>query len=120
MNMTTRIINTHDQLTAAGGGVAITKAYTAGRESSSCGWAVYRVNKDGNQVITDPQSHWSHHGKKVFFWMRPGKMVALNEAKAWILEKYGEAGPWKRNPRLDYVPERINKAFPLPKKEKTK
>lgn len=107
------IINTHDQLTAAGGGVAIMPAYSGARTRHRDGWSVYRANASGEQVITDPNAHWSDHKRKRFSEFTATRAEALEAAKAWVLATYGEAGPWKRNRMGDYVPERIAKAHPL-------
>jgi hypothetical protein len=114
----TRLINTHDQLVAAGGGVAIMTAHTQGRSSRACGWAVYRVNAQGEQVATNAKAAWYEDGRKTFYWrVYSDKNVALESAQEWIAENCGEAGPWKRNAARDYVPERIQKQFPISKKE---
>jgi hypothetical protein len=60
------IINTYQQLRAAGGGVAITPSYNGIRTQHFHGWAVYRVNAEGKQIVTDTNAHWSDYGKKVF------------------------------------------------------
>lgn len=116
--MADRLINTFDQLVAAGGGCAIVTARSPGRTPRARGWSVYRINKSGQQVVTDPKAAWYEHGMKTFDWFGKTKAEAMAETQAWIAEEYGEHGPWARNAMRDYVPERINKAFPLPKKEK--
>ena len=114
----TRIINTHDQLVAAGGGVAIMTARSSGRMPRACGWAVYRVNARGEQIVTNADAAWYEYKRKTFYWRLYGdKAAALESAQEWIAEHLGEPGPWKRNAVRDYVPERIQKQFPI-KKEK--
>lgn len=113
-----RIINTHDQLKAAGGGIAIIVAHGGIRETFVNGWYIYRVSKHGDQLITDPQAAWYNYGMKWFSNFGDGSFhernaVALGQARAWVAEQYGEHGPWVRNAQLDYVPERIQKAFPI-------
>ena len=118
--MMPEIINTHDQIVAAGGGVAILTAYAPGISRRASGWSVYRVNADGKAIVTDSNAPFYAHGRKEFYYHnKETKEAALEEAKAWILKKYGEAGPWKRNAMRDYVPERIAKQFPLRKRPKT-
>ena len=117
------IINTHDQLVAAGGGVAITPSRTVGREPRVSGWAIYRVNAAGKQVVTDKDAAWYDQGCKVFlFFSAPARETArvwaLEQAQQWVAKQYGETGPWKRNVMRAYVPERIAKAFPLPRRDK--
>jgi len=113
-----KIINTHDQLVAAGGGVAITRAYTPSRERRVCGWAVYRVNAAGEKLATDPKAAWYDHGCKTF--LKFGRGDALADAKEWVAETYGEGGPWKRNSWGDYVAAPIAKAFPLAQRKRSR
>jgi hypothetical protein len=117
-----RAYNTHDQLVLAGGGIAITPMHTPGRSSGFYGWGEYRVGVGGKQISTDPDGPWYTHGKKVFGKMAaPGETpqertaAALQAAKDWVAEKYGEPGPWKRNRHRAYVPARINDAHPMRK-----
>lgn len=114
------IVNTHDQLVAAGGGVAIMPAYTGTRTQYFYGWAIYRVNEHGKQVVTDPKAHWSDYGKKVFSTLgqkgnTPAERSrnALAAAKAWVAEQGWYDGEWTRNRRRSYVPKEINKRFPI-------
>ena len=114
------IINTYDQLRAAGGGVAIVPAYTGGRTQYFCGWAIYRLSIAGKQLITDPSAHWQHYGKKVFSTLGAAgttpserRRNALETAKRWVAEQGWYDGEWARNRMRDYVPKAINKQFPL-------
>lgn len=114
------IVNTHDQLRAAGGGVAIMPAYIGGRTQYFCGWSIYRVNVEGKQLVTDPKAHWQQYGKKTFSTMgatgdTPAERSrnALALAKRWIAEQGWYDGEWMRNRMRDYVPKEINKQFPL-------
>lgn len=100
-------INTHDQLAAAGSGVAICPAYSGARDRN--GWVVYRVVR-GVRVLTDTRAH---HGLMHFAEFGTSRAEALKEAKRWVAETYGERGPWVRNRLGDYLPERIHKAHPL-------
>lgn len=107
-----KIFNTHEQLVATGGGIAITRNYTAGKRNKRNGWRVIKVNADGSQVPTNLDAAWYHYGQKAFM----GKaMESLQRAKDWCEKTYGEKGPWARNHSLDYVPARINKQFPIRK-----
>lgn len=114
------IINTHDQLRAAGGGVAILPSYTGTRTQYFYGWAVYRLNAEGKQITTDPKAHWSDYGKKVFSTLGAKGVSsaersrnALAAAKQWIAEQGWYDGEWTRNRVRDYVPRDINKRFPI-------
>jgi hypothetical protein len=111
-------INTHDQLVATGGGVAITRAYSPGRDHRVCGWSVYRVDARGRRLVTDKSASWYDYGSKVFFCFGRPRMEALAEAKEWVRATYGEAGPWKRNVWGDYVTVRVAKLAPLAPREK--
>lgn len=113
--MAREIINTHDQLRAAGGGVAIVPASLPGRSPYQYGWAVYRVNAEGKGLVTDKDAAWYEYGKKVFSDLRSegGRMGALAAAKAWVAEQGWYDGPWTRNRMRDYVPTEMNKQFPL-------
>jgi hypothetical protein len=121
------LINTHDQLRAAGGGVAITVAYSSGRETYVSGWHVYRLGPDGKQIVTEAKGHFWDHGCKWFSlgMGRPGesfhekKRRALAEAQAWVREQGWYDGEWKRNAVGDVVPADIQKRFPIPRRKKT-
>lgn len=106
-------INTHDQLAAAGGGIAICPAYSGARRDYRNGWCVYHVNAVGQQVVTDKNAHFTDYGRKRFGEFGTSRAEALEEAKRWVAETYGERGPWVRNRLGDYLPERIHKAHPL-------
>lgn len=119
------IINTYDQLRAAGGGVAILSSYTGTRTQYFYGWAVWRVGANGKQIVTDPKAHWSDYGKKVFSatgaaGATPAERSrnALTQAKQWVAEQGWYDGEWTRNRMRDYVPREINKRFPLRKDTK--
>jgi len=115
------IVNTHDQLRAAGGGVAIVPTYTGTRTQYPYGWGIYRMGADGKQIVTDSKAHWADYGKKIFSHNRhkgtPAecKRLSLEEAKRWVAEQGWYDGEWKRNRMRDYVPAEINKRFPLSK-----
>jgi len=121
-----QIINTHDQLMAAGGGIAIVPAYYGVREVRIHGWRVYRIVR-GKPVNTDTGGHWTDYGLKRFTasgahypnW-HARQRAALLQAQEWIAKTYGEKGPWARNRMGDYVPERINDEFPIPRRDKEK
>ena len=124
--MSDETINTHDQLRRAGGGVAIMPSYVGVRTQYFYGWAVYRVGPDGKAIPTDPNAHWTNHGKKVFSklsqqnGLTPAQRSsgALEAAKQWVAEQGWYNGEWARNRMRDYVPREINKRFPLRKDTK--
>jgi hypothetical protein len=119
-----RIINTYDQLKAAGGGVAITVATSGGRDTYVSGWYVTRVNEKGELTDTDPGcQQWYHHKSKHFSCALPReqpfhvrRQLAFEQAAAWVHKTYGEAGPWQRNRQGDFLPQRIARKFPLEKR----
>jgi len=114
----TEICNTHGQLVAAGGGIAIMPAYVGTRTEYRSGWKVYRVDAAGARIATDPTAHWTDYGCKRFHESDKTRAEALEEAKRWCAETYGEQGPWVRNRMGDYLPARIHKAYPLRKRTK--
>jgi len=111
------IYNTHYQLVAAGGGIAIIyQGHGGARSMQYPAWRVYRVNARGVKLATDPTAHWMDGGCKRFsVHNREDKKVQLELAVQWVKEQYGEEGPWKRNRTGDMVPERINAQFPIRK-----
>lgn len=114
--MTKRAItNTHDQLVATEGGIAIVPAHTPSRTRSKCGWAVYRVDAEGRAYVTaHKDAAWYDYGRMSFCSDRtPGFAADLVRAQRWIAAQYGEVGPWVRNRIGDYVPARVQKAAPL-------
>jgi len=111
------VINTFDQLVAAGGGVAILFYRDSSRErvGRSARFSVMRINEKGQELVTDRDAHWTDYGKKVFrVGLGVTKPVALAAAQAWVLDTYKVAGPWVRNRMGDYVLASVNKAWPLP------
>lgn len=117
--MTRPLVNTHDQLVAAGGGIAILYRARGSRPSSVPGWLVLRVDARGVEVATDSRAHFSSYGKKLFIaGASDTRQAALQKALDWVQQTYGEAGPWVMNAVRDYVPERIQKQFPIPKRKK--
>jgi hypothetical protein len=111
-----RLINTYDQLRAAGGGTAISYHGYGNPGSPSRGWHVWRVANNGSLLQTDPKAAWYDHGHKVFRIADSTRKEAFEEAKRWVAKTFGEHGPWVRNAMRDYVPERIAKAYPLPRR----
>jgi hypothetical protein len=109
------IINTHDQLVAAGGGVAlIYLASTAGqRGGMGARFHVYRIGADGRQRVTDPNAHWSDSHCKTFHVFVKSREEQLAAAQAWVAEQGWYTGLWARNRMGDYVPADIHKRFPL-------
>ena len=110
-----KIYNTHDQLVAAGGGIAITyQGYGGSRSMQYPAWHIYRVNAAGVKIVTDSKAHWMDYGQKRFSVdNRDDKKVKFEQAAQWVKDTYGEEGPWKRNRMGDMVPERIQTQFPI-------
>ena len=107
------VSNTHEQLKCSGGGVAIAKHHSPGRESSFSGWAIYRVNAEGKQVATAKNVPWYNYGKKVFLTFGKNRAEVLQEAKDYVAKTFGYDGKWVRNRMGDYVPADVHKRFPL-------
>lgn len=112
------IINTVDQLKAAGGGVAIVRTLSQGRHPHVCGWSVCRMVR-GKFVATDPKASWYHNGQKVFYNLghegtfHERQQAVFREAVAWVAEQGWYTGDWKRNAVKDYVPADIQRRFPI-------
>ena len=114
--MSTKIINTWDQLKAA---------VEAGITPRGQAVAISYTNPDYRSVLpqrsqvwspffnVDPKSHYSDNGAKSFTGLRA---ESLPRAKEWAAERYG-VKEWKRNRMHDYVPAAVNDAFPIPKRE---
>lgn len=108
------IINTWDQIRAAGGtGVAI--SWRPRQAVTPACWFVWRL-VGGREVPTDPGAAWYNHGHKTFLPFGVSKQEALEQAKAWVAEQYGPQ-EWTRNRMGDYVAKAINQAHPIPKRE---
>lgn len=114
------IINTHEQLFRAGGGVAICIFRGGARTDYVSGYTVYRVGADGREVKTDPGAPWYQYGRK---WFAPGdgkfherQRAAFEAAKKWVAGQGWYSGEWARNRSKAYVPVEINKRFPIRKK----
>jgi hypothetical protein len=119
MSETRRIYNTHGQLSAAGGGIAIVKSYGGIRDKFVDGWEIVHTGADRRPIPTDPKAPWYRHGAKWFSsfshdgTFHDRQRAALAEAQAWVADTYGERGPWARNAQGDFVPARIQKAHPI-------
>ena len=113
------IVNAYMQLTAAkaagleGPFILIHYLSDLGRGGIGQYWVVDRPG-----FVLDKQAHWSMRGKKAFdlhggeesFAQR--KAGALEAAKTWVNERYGEVA-WAKNGAGDYLPAHINAAFPI-------
>lgn len=108
-------INTWDQIRKAGGGIMICYHSRNSRSCMSAKWNVIRINSNGKEIPTDPQSAWYNYGRKTFIVSggNADKKAALQEAIEWVAKTYGEHGPWVRNRLGDCLPKRIHKQFPL-------
>jgi hypothetical protein len=116
-----RIINTYDQMKAAGGdGVAICVAHSGGRGSFVSGWHVVRFVR-GKTVATDPDAAYYHDKQKWFSLVgssgRDGfvaaRAAALAQAQAWVKAQGWYDGEWKRNAMGDFVPADVQRQFPI-------
>lgn len=117
------MINTHDQLVAAGGGVALCPNHVGIRTTRIYGWHVYRVDAAGVKIVTDPKAAWYDYGRKVFYPpadlpFHERQRAALAEAQAWVKKQGWYAGEWSRNRMGDFVPADVQKRFPIQKREK--
>lgn len=111
------IINTHDQLVAAGRGIALIYHTVHPRDCSVRKWSVYAV-MNGKVVRTKSDAPWYDYGQQTFLvGFGLTRMQVLEKAKQWVATNYAEDGPWVRNRMGDYVPKRINDQFPIPKRE---
>lgn len=117
---TPRLINTYDQLKAAGGDrIAIIYCGRGLGLTDVPGWTVVRI-KDGRELVTDAKAAWYNRKHKTFsLWsrVREGKPKALAEALAWVAEKYGKTD-FARNREGDYVEREVNEKFPLPPRKR--
>jgi len=114
-----RVVNTHDQLIAMGGGVAIVVSHGGARTDYVDGFLVYRV-VGGRAVVTDPDTAWYHHGRKWFSnsaYRNEGhhkaQAKAALDAQRWVREQGWYDGPWVRNGQRDWVPDEVNRLFPI-------
>ena len=114
------VINTWDQLVAAGGGVAVSYRAAHDRACVPARWVVFRVDANGHGVKTDPGAHWTDNGCKTFSChSRETKKMAEAAALAWATEHYGVTA-WDKNRMRDWVPADIEARFPIPKRERAK
>lgn len=97
----------------------ITRHIQGGRDSWRNGWKVWRVGKN----IGTEKNQWDwDYGCKVFAesrrkdW-RVARAEALQLAIEWASERY-KVDKFVRNRMGDYVDHRVNKQFPLPKRER--
>jgi hypothetical protein len=119
-----RLINTFDQLKAAGGGVALVVSMGGSRDTYVDGWLVLRLNARGESLVTDKDAAWYHHKRK-HFSMPLGRDVpfaerrrlAFEEARAWVAEQGWYTGEWKRNAIGDFVPADVQKRFPIKRRK---
>ena len=114
-----RIVNTWDQIMAAGGtGVfisAVSVTTSRAAKTPATDWVVIRL-VDGREVATDRQAAWYHNKHKAFSFSCHGdKVKALAAAKAWVANQGWYDGNWVRNRMGDFLPAEINKQFPIEK-----
>ena len=127
------LTNTHDQLVAAGGGIAImhTAHTSAGRGGGLGGWHIYRVDGRGLQINTEFYGHWANHGQKFFGLLEhhrgessahDARAAALAEAIAWVAATYPAYARtvWVANRYRDRIPIEVKRAHPLtPQRKKS-
>ena len=116
-----RLINTHDQLKAAGGDrIAILYSGHGTGWSDVPQWFVARI-KDGRELVTDKDAAWYEHHHKTFVVIntRENKSKVLAEALDWVEKKYGKTD-FVRNRNGDYVEREVNERFPLPPRPRKK
>lgn len=110
-----RLINTHDQLTAAGGDRVAFIYQTQGyRTMRVAGWHVAHV-VNGAWKTTDARAAWYDRGLKFFDARHPireGKKAALAEAIAWAEARYGTRD-YVPNRLGDYVEREVNARLPI-------
>lgn len=93
--------NTADLVKRTEAGIYLSyRTQQLGRAYQSAAWQVLRPG-----YKTDPGGHWQDHGQKTFsvYQPREEKDAVLEQAKAWVSERYGIKG-WERTPFGDYVP----------------
>lgn len=122
--MSSEIINTYDQLCAAGGGVAVIYRRNGGRAVMPPWVEVMRVNEQCKIVRTaEPNAPWYVHGYRVFNLndadgdRRQQRKVAEQRAILWCRNEFGIAGDFVRNGFGDLVPADIQQRFPLRKRK---
>jgi len=116
------LINSFDQITAAGGRRFVI-SYHAREVALAARWVVLGY-QDGREFVTDPKAAWFDHGRKTFLpdpssskdW-RDAKQKAYDEAVAWVKRRYN-AVDFVRNTVGDYVERDVNERFPIPRQKK--
>lgn len=120
--MDREIINTYDQLKAAGGGIAICYcAQDTGRGGHPAYFSILKINRRGKEVQTNPRAPWYDHGRQTLTVGHPiaeKKPMVLEAAKAWVSMTYNDIGPWVRNRMGDYVHALVNQQFPIRRNRK--
>lgn len=110
------IVNTYEQMTAAGGDqIAVCwTGETAG--PGSYRWFVRRL-VDGRAVVTRPDAPWYDYKLKAFSgWpVRREKAPALEKALAWVRATYPQHAEtvFVRNRLGDYVAKEVNDRWPI-------
>lgn len=121
--MPTKIRNTYDQLLAARDAglpdVAVQLATSTGPrgESIAEGWRLWSPGNIASGALNARNSRVVLYGSTYYYWMLPGSLRSVRrQARLLALEegrlRYG-VKRWKRNRMMDYVDERVAKAFPL-------
>lgn len=116
------IINTWDQLCAAGGDRIALIYHGHDPNPLSCRvpkWAVLRI-VNGREVKTDPGGWYGDNGMKTFTVhhpLRQHKMPALEGVIAWVREQFGPRA-FTRNRMGDFVEVEVNAKFPIPPRKR--
>ena len=113
------VTNAYNQLAAAkeaglpGPFILISYLSSTGRGGLGQYWIVDRPG-----FVIDREAHWAMRGRKAFDLnagpakFNERKRLALEEAKAWANQRYGEI-EWARNRAGEWLPAHINAAFPI-------
>lgn len=112
------IVNTWDQMVAAGGDQIgfFWSGTPANRSCDTSKWSVLRL-VDGKERLTDKSAHFLDHGRKAFhaFPIRERKAPALQEALVWAKNNFPQHAlkVYVRNRMGDMVEKSVNERFPI-------
>lgn len=111
------IINTFDQMEACGGDhVAVSYHSPSPETVEAAKVTVWRV-VNGQEIKTDPNSHWADYGCKTFLVRHPlreNKKIVIAKAIAWAKKTFRIRDEFVRNRIGAYVEKSVNEKFPIP------
>lgn len=116
-----RLINTYDQLKAAVADGVIPENRAVAVSYHACARGRLGYGDCSKAMVfspffqVNPKAHWRDQGAMTFIVMGRNWREYIETAKRWASKRFGIT-EWARNRMGDYVPAKVNRLYPLPKR----